>query len=162
VHVRGIAYQEDVSGAIAVGLSAVLPGDAAQGMWAVADGRLDGQIDAEYPTGAVAQLVEGHRLGLVRALVVLDGADHLTIALERGIDEPAAVESVVAERQRPHPGHVESAVGGEHFVGDTDMGDAGDGVGRMAGKVDAGKLPHRTAPSVGSDEIRGLEHVRLV
>ena len=95
---RGIADQEDVSGAVTVGLSAVLPDDAAQRMWPVTGRRLDGQVDAKHPPRAVTQFVDGHRLGIVGLLAVLDGADHRAIALERGVDEPAAVESVMAER----------------------------------------------------------------
>ena len=34
----------------------------------------------------------------------------------------------MAERQRAHAGHVETTIGGEHFVGDAHMRDAGDGI----------------------------------
>ena len=156
---RGIADQEDVSRAVAVGLPGVLPGDAAHRMRPVAGGWLDGQIDAEDPSGAVAQLVERHRLGIVALLIELDGADHRPLTLELGVDEPTAVESVVPERQRAHAGHVDAAIGGAHFVGDAHVSDAGDGVGRVAGKVDACQLANGAAATIGADEVRGLQRV---
>ena len=114
------------------------------------------------PTCAVTKFVERHRLGIVRVLVELDGADHRAIVFERGVDEPATVESVVAERQRPHSGHVDAAFGGAHFVGQAHMGDPCDGVGLVAGKVDAGHLANGATPAIGTDEVRGLQLIPFV
>ena len=162
MHVRGIADQEDASRTVTVGLPGVLPGDAAHRVRPVTGGCIDRQVDAEDSPGAVAQLVERHRLGIVSALVELDGSDHRPLTLELGVDEPTTVESVVPERQRAHARHIDAAVGAAHFVGDPHVSDPGDGVGRMSREVDAGRLADGAAATVGAHQVRRLQRVRPI
>ena len=159
MHVGGIADQEDVSRAVAIGLTGVLPGDAAQRMWPWPRRRLDGQVDTEHPTRAVTQLVERHRLRIIAGLIELDGPDHRPVTLELGVDEPTAVESVVPEGQRAHARHIDAAVGAAHFVGHPHVSDSGDRVGRVAREVDACQLANGAAATVGADEVRRLQRV---
>ena len=162
MHVRRIPKQEDVSGPIAVGLAGVLPGDAPQRMRPVTVGRFDGQVDAEHSSRAVAQLVDGHRRGVVRLVVELDGPEQRPTGLHFGVDDPAVVETVMPPRQWPEARDVEASCRRTYFVGHTDVSEAGDRVRRVAGEVDACLLAHRASSAVGADQIRGPDRVVAV
>ncbi len=150
---RGIAEQEDAARAIAVGLTGVLSGDAAQRVRPVTGRWLDRELHTEHSLCAGAQFVERHRRGIIRIFVELDGSEHRPTTLHLCEDESAIVETVVAPWQRPEARNVETTISGTHFVGHTHVGDPRDRVGRVPGKVDASRLAHGATAAVGAHEV---------